>query len=155
MKKEQKIDLKKRALSRNKQNPEGWISLTTHTLSDDTLDELASIAQMLDKVGVSLELTRNENDSIGMDYDFLVLKINKEKYNRVMTRGAGRKADFNKKYDKYGKCTVAELQEKLRTMPKTKIAEELKCPRMTLYRIIKNINRMEPKNTMSIWHFTS
>ena len=153
MDQEKHINLKNRVIDTHKIND--WVSITTHTLSDSNLDELASIAKMLDKVGVSLEVTRNENSSAGLAYDFIILKVNKEKYNKVLTRQAGRKADFTEKYDKYGKCTVAELQEKLSCMTKTNIAKELGCSRMTLYRILKNIEVLSPDESTSIWHYTS
>lgn len=155
MKNSTQIDLKKRLENLNKQNLNGCVSFTTQALSEKNLDELAVISEMLEKVGISLEISRNENHGIGMDYDFIVLKANKEQYKKAMTRHAGRKADFNEKYDKYGKCTVAELEEKLKTMSKTKIAEELGCSRMTLYRIIKNITNLKPRGDVSIWHYTS
>ena len=88
-------------------------------------------------------------------YDFIVLKVNEEKYQNVKTRHAGRKADFERKYDTYGKCTVAELEEKLKKMKKTEIALDLGCSRMTLYRIIKNIEERKPAKDTSIWHYTS
>lgn len=155
MKKEYKIDLKARAESLRKKTSDGVVSITSQALNDKTLDELAMIATMLERVGVSLKLTRNENPATGSEYDFLTMKINMEKYNKVLTRGAGRKADFDGKYDKYGKCTVAELQEKLASMTKTGIAKELGCSRMTLYRIIKNIEILQPDENTSIWHYTS
>jgi len=86
---------------------------------------------------------------------FIALKINEDKYRSVMSRHAGRKADFDRKYDMYGKCTVAELEEKLLTMKKTEIAGELGCSRMTLYRIINNIAERNPAKDTSIWHYTS
>ncbi len=155
MKKEQKIDLSNRLMSTEKQKLNGWVSFTALTVNDKNLDELAAMAHMLKQVGVSIEVTRKENKEAGPEYDFIVLKINKEQYNKVLTRHAGRKADFNQKYDKYGKCTVAELQDKLQNMTKTKIAQELGCSRMTLYRILKNITKLNPAGDTSIWHYTS
>lgn len=155
MKKEQKIDLSNRLMSTEKQKLNGWVSFTALTVNDKNLDELAAMAHMLKQVGVSIEVTRKENKEAGSEYDFVVLKINKEQYYKVLTRHAGRKADFNQKYDKYGKCTVAELQDKLQNMTKTKIAQELGCSRMTLYRILKNIAKLNPAGDTSIWHYTS
>ncbi len=147
------IDLKSRRAGKSK--PDGWVSFTTQSLSEKNLDELAAFAGLLEKVGVSLEISRKESKGAGLEYDFIVLKVNEEQYKKAITRHAGRKADFNKKYDKYGKCTVAELEEKLNTMPKTKIAAELGCSRMTLYRILKNIELQHPAKDTSIWHYTS
>lgn len=153
MEQEKQINLKNRPIDNHNLN--GWVSFTTHALNENSLNELAAISEMLDRVGISLEISRKDNSNIGLDYDFIVLKVNKEQYKKSMTRYAGRKADFNKKYDKYGKCTVAELKEKLNTMTKTKIAEELGCSRMTLYRILKNITALSPEESRSIWHYTS
>lgn len=153
MEKEKRIDLKNRKKDSRELN--GWVSFTAYALNENSLDELAAISEMLDRVGISLEVSRKDNATSGLEYDFVVLKVNKEQYQKVMTRYAGRKANFNKKYDKYGKCTVAELQEKLTTMTKTGIAAELGCSRMTLYRIMKNIAIQNPASDTSIWHYTS
>ncbi len=153
MKEEKQIDLKNRIV--DKTNLNGWVSLTAHALSEKSLDELAVISGRLERMGISLEISRKENPDMGLNYDFIVLKINEEQYKKETTRHAGRKADFNEKYDKYGKCTVGELKEKLQTMSKTKIAEELGCSRMTLYRILKHIEELSPEETTSIWHYTS
>ena len=153
MEQRKQIDLKNRKKDDKELN--GWVSFTTHSLNEKNLDELAAISEMLDKAGISIEISRTDNDAVGMEYDFITIKVNKERYKKAMSRHAGRKADFNKKYDTYGRCTVAEIQEKLLSTTKTKIAEELGCPRMTLYRILKNIAKMEPDGKMSIWHFTS
>lgn len=145
----EKIDLAARAEKLNNGNSKGWVSFMAQTLNETNLDELALIAGMLEKVGVTIEVTRKEQ------YDFLTLKVDEDIYSKAMTRQAGRKPDFNEKYDKYGKCTVSELKEKLTTMTKTKIAQELGCSRMTLYRIIKNIELRNPPGETSVWHYTS
>jgi len=155
MKNEQVIDLKSRVLSLEKQSLNQWVSFTTQILDDKTLDELAVLAGMLERVGFTLEVARNQNNGLGLDYDFITVRVNEERYKHTVTRHAGRKADFNEKYDKYGKCTVAELKEKLLTTTKTQIADELGCSRMTLYRIIKNISSLNPAGDTSIWHYTS
>ena len=144
-----KINLAARTEKINSDKSKGWVSLMAQTLDESNLDELALIAGMLEKVGVTVAVTRKEQ------YDFLTLQVDKEAYAKAMTRQAGRKADFNAKYDKYGKCTVEELSMKLETMSKTKIAQELGCSRMTLYRIIKNIELRKPSKDTSIWHYTS
>ena len=155
MKNEQKIDLKQRLSELDEQSLNGSVAFTAQALSDSNLNELAVMAEMLERIGISVEINRKENSGTGLAYDFIVMKINEEKYKTAMTRHAGRKADFNKKYDTYGKCTVAELEEKLLVMSKTKIAQELGCSRMTLYRIIKNIAVQKPVGDTSIWHYTS
>ena len=135
--------------------PEGFISFTAQTLNDKKLDELAAFANLMERVGISVDITRNQNPETGLSYDFIVMKVDEEQYKAALTRKAGRKPDFNKKYDMYGKCTVGELQERLKTMTKSDIARELGCPRMTLYRILKNIAENHPDPETSIWHYTS
>ena len=150
-----KIDLKKRLQTIEAKKLKGLVSFTAGELSEANLDELAFLAEKLEKIGISLEITRKKSSETETGYDFVVLKVNEDRYQSAMTRHAGRKADFNEKYDKYGKCTVEELREKLKTMPKTKIAQELGCSRMTLYRILENIEKRNPAGEISIWHFTS
>lgn len=150
-----KIDLKKRYEEADKKLLNGWTSFTVGELNDKTLDELALISEMLEKVGVELEITRKTKTEKNIGYDFVVLKVNIDKYLAATTRHAGRKANFEGKYDAYGKCTVEELNKKLKTYSKTKIAQELGCSRMTLYRILKNIELRNPDGDTSIWHYTS
>ena len=150
-----KIDLKSRLSSGDKSSLKGLASFTVSELSESNLDELALLSEKLEKMGVSLEITRKKNKENGISYDFVVMKLNEEKYRSATTRHAGRKADFEKKYDAYGKCTVAELQEKLQVMSKTDVAKELGCSRMTLYRILNNISKRNPAGDTSIWHYTS
>lgn len=152
---DRKIDLKQRYMQLDKKDLNGWTSFTVTELNEKNLDELSCFAQMLEKVGVELEITRKKNSESDIGYDFVVLKVNEEKYRAATTRHAGRKADFEGKYDTYGKCTVAELKERLLSESKTKIAQELGCSRMTLYRIIKNITLRNPAGDTSIWHYTS
>ena len=51
-----KIDLKKRVTDKSMQEMDGFVSFTTHMLNEKNLDELASISELLDKVGISLEI---------------------------------------------------------------------------------------------------
>lgn len=155
MKTEQKIDLKQRLSEVDIKSLNGWVSLTVASLNESSLNELAAISNMLDKIGISLDIIRKENEDTNLKYDRIVMKVNEEKYQAAKTRHAGRKADFNRKYDTYGKCTVGELEYKLQTMKKTEIAKELGCSRMTLYRIINNISERKPAKDTSIWHYTS
>lgn len=152
---ESKINLKQRLSKIEDRNLNGWVSFTAGELSERSLDELAVIGDKLEKMGIALEVTRKKNAETGIGYDFVVLKVNEEKYQSATTRHAGRKADFESKYDSYGKCTVAELQEKLKSCTKTQIAQELGCSRMTLYRILKNIELRNPAGDTSVWHYTS
>jgi len=152
---EQKIDLKQRLKNADTKLLNGLVSFTAGELSENSLNELAMISEMLDRVGITLEVTRKKNGETEVAYDFIVLKVNEEKYHTVKTRHAGRKADFENKFDKYGKCTVEELSNKLQTMSKTQISQELGCSRMTLYRVLKNIELRNPSGDTSIWHYTS
>ena len=149
MNNDNKLDLKQRLSEIDIKSLNGLTSFSVAELSDKTLDELAFFADRLEKVGISLEIIRKTG------FDFVILNMNKEKYQATTTRHAGRKADFESKYDNYGKCTVRQLKEKLNSTSKTKIAEELGCSRMTLYRIIKNIEQRNPDGDTSIWHYTS
>jgi len=151
----EQIDLKKRLVTLDAQSLNGMVSFTAGQLSEHNLDELAVFAERLERIGIFLEITRKYNTESGLGYDFIVLKVNEEKYQSSMTRHAGRKADFDQKYDKYGKCTVDELKDKLTKMSKTEIAKELGCSRMTLYRILNNISSRKPDGETSIWHYTS
>lgn len=151
----EKIDLKQRVSGIDVVSLNGMVSFTAGQLSERNLDEMAMLAKYLERIGISVEITRKENTESSLGYDFIVIKVNEEKYQSSMTRHAGRKADFDEKYDKYGKCTVAELEEKLSKMSKTEIAKELGCSRMTLYRILKNISERQPDKETSIWHYTS
>ena len=139
----------------NNKDFNGLISFTAQPLTDTSLEELNTMSELLKKVGVSLETTRKQNVGLGLEYDYITIKLDKEKYNEAVTRHAGRKADFEEIYDKYGKCTVGELLNKLQSMSKSKIAQELGCSRMTLYRILKNIEVRKPSKDTSIWHYTS
>ena len=133
----------------------GLVSFTAQPINDTGLEELCQMAELLKKVGVSLETTRKTNIGLGLEYDYVTIQLDMEKYNDVLTRHAGRRADFEKKYDTYGKCTVEELKNRLKNTSKTKIAQELGCSRMTLYRILKNIELRKPADDTSIWHYTS
>ena len=71
-----KIDLKKRYEEADKKLLNGWTSFTVGELNDKTLDELALISEMLEKVGVELEITRKTKTEKNIGYDFVVLKVN-------------------------------------------------------------------------------
>ena len=150
-----RIDLKRRLQITDNKKLKGVVSFTVGELNETSLDELAFFADKLEKIGISLEITRKKNTENSIGYDFVVMKLNEEKYRSATTRHAGRKADFEEKYDKYGKCTVDELREMLKTMSKTDVAKELGCSRMTLYRILNNISMRNPAGDTSIWHYTS
>ncbi len=149
------MDLENRSQKNKHKKLNHWVSFTAQPLSEENLDELATINELLKQVGVSVTITRNENAATGFSYDFLVLKVNKEQFTHAKKRGAGRKANFDAKHEKYGKCTVTELRELLQSRKKTEIAEKLGCSRMTLYRIVKNIEARNPEADTSIWHYTS
>lgn len=150
-----KIDLKSRRLDKEKKVQTGSVSLPVYLLDEKTLDEMARLADVFERVGISLNIERYENTGLTSSYDMLRIKVNEEQYKKVTTRHAGRKQNFIEMHEKYKACTVAELKEYLDTMTKIKIAALLGCSRMTLYRIIKNIEKYEPEDYMSIWHYTS
>ena len=150
-----RIDLKNRLNEEKKPKGDGYISFISHTLSESKLDELAYLSVLLDKVGISLNVDRYTDTEKGPDYDIISLQVNLEHYRKLLTRCAGRKPNFEEKYSKYQKCTVEQLQEKLIRQSKTQIAQELGCSRMTLYRIIKNVEKLSPDGNISIWHYTS
>ncbi|MBE5950170.1 MAG: hypothetical protein E7260_01105 [Lachnospiraceae bacterium] len=124
-------------------------------MDDRLLGELSKLSGVLEKVGIFLSVDRHFNDENKPQYDLLRVKVEEEHYKKIVTRNAGRKQNFIEKYEKYRACTVEELNFLLASMTKTKIAESLGCSRMTLYRIIKNIEKYEPEGNMSVWHYTS
>ena len=80
---EQKIDLKQRLKNTDTKLLNGLVSFTAGELSEKNLNELALISELLDRVGISLEVTRKINKETKFAYDFIVLKVNEEKYQSV------------------------------------------------------------------------
>lgn len=115
-------------------------------ISEQNIHELAILKEYLGKVGITVNAVRYPQT------DILSFSIQKETYEKVVNRNAGRKKDYNMN-KRYKSCTVAQLDEKIKTMKKQDIINELGCPKMTFYRILKNID-WEAKD-MSIWEFTS
>jgi len=150
-----RIDLGKRLKEEKKSKGEGYVSLPSYPLSESKLDDLAYLSALLEKAGISLSVDRHTDAERGPDYDIITLAVHTERYNKVITRHAGRKPNFEEKYNKYRECTVTELKEKLTKQSKTRIAEELGCSRMTLYRILKNVEKLSADGEVSIWHYTS
>ena len=149
------IDLKNRCKHTEKQKEISSVSVPVYLLDETSLDEVAGISELLDKVGISIQIDRYEDSETLSSYDMLRFKVSTEQYKKAMTRHAGRKQNFIEKCEKYKACTVGELKEYRNNTTKVKIAEELGCSRMTLYRIIKNIAKYHPEDHMSIWHYTS
>lgn len=108
---------------------------------------LQELSGILDKVGVSLDLSATHGHkmlSISIDYDT---------YNRVTGRGAGRKKDPDMA-DRYRPCTVSKLNKLLNSgKKKSEIIEYLGCPKMTFYRILKNMEGAPAR--ASIWDYTT
>lgn len=150
-----KIELKNRRLDKEKSLQTDSVSLPVYLMDEKTLDEVARLSEVLERVGISLHIERHENTGLTSSYDMLRIKVNEEKYKKITTRYAGRKQNFIEKHKKYKACTVEELKGYLETMTKTKTAALLGCSRMTLYRMIKNIEKYGPEGYMSIWHYTS
>jgi len=139
--------------------PESRISnytSVTCSISEDSAQELAILKDYLYKVGISVKATRYEST------DVLTFIIDKEKYDKVVKRGAGRKKDY-KLEEKYKKCTVSELKKMIETMKKSDIIKELGCPKRTFYNILNNIKEAEEFLDAeyeqgcdpSIWDYTS
>ena len=145
MKDENEIELKlKREVNKSLDD----YVLVSCNIPKDT-HELAVLKELLGKVGITMSASH------GSYSDMLSFRIDYETFDKVTSRGAGRKKDITMK-NRYKECTVAELKEKLKTMKKSEIIEDLGCPSMTFYRILKNINLDdESDQDMSIWHFTS
>lgn len=150
-----KIDLKNRSANNENTISVSSVSLPVYLLNEKTLDEMARLSEVLEKVGVSLNIERYENTELTSSHDTLHIKVNEEQYKKITTRYAGRKQNFIEMHEKYKVCTVEELKEYLSKMTKTKTAALLGCSRMTLYRVIRNIEKYEPEGDMSIWHYTS
>ena len=66
----------------------GLVSFTAQPLNDAGLEELNRMADLLKKVGVSLETTRKENAGLGLEYDYITIKLDEEKY-KGNCRGSG------------------------------------------------------------------
>ena len=121
-------------------------------------NELALLQALLKKVGIELcAFEYAESDTL-----LLTFRIDLTTYNRKTTRKAGRKISYNKVQERgYSPCTIGELRERLKAKPqKTTLAAELGCPRITLYRIIKNLDAEDwyegddYLQTRSIWNYT-
>lgn len=115
-------------------------------ISEQNIHELAVLKEYLGKVGIMVNAVRYPQT------DILSFSINKETYEKVVNRNAGRKKDYHMN-ERYKSCTVTQLEEKMKIMKKQAIINELGCPKMTFYRILKNIDW--EKKDMSIWEFTS
>ena len=150
-----RIDLESRNKGKNNHSRSDYVTLLSYRINEKTLDELADLAEVLEKVGISLSVDRYETAENESGYDIVTFKVNEEQYKKITNRYAGRKRNFIEKYEKYALCTVKELREYLDRMSKTEIAALLGCSRMTLYRIIQNIEELKPEEDSSIWHYTS
>ena len=151
MEKGKEIKLEKTSEARES----NYASIICH-ISEDGIHELATLKDYLLKVGISMRATRYESA------DILTFMIDKEKYEKVVKRGAGRKKDYSME-EKYKKCTVSELKKMLETMKKSDIIKELECPKRTFYNILNNIKEAEEfldaeyeqGYDPSIWDYTS
>lgn len=139
----------------NKDDRIDHIAIACH-IPDDKIHELAILNEHLERVGISIRVTRHDVT------DILSFKINNESYKKATCRGAGRKKDHDMAA-RYKECSVAELKVKLSTMKKSEIIKELGCPKATFYRILKNLKAYEsdydnPPSWIekdSIWIYTS
>ena len=130
--------------------------LTCNQITDKELSSLQQINDILQEYGLSIENVDTKNATgiyISLDQNKLAAKTR---------RNAGRKHNQDDFETKYTPCTVEELRELLKTTKKTELAEMLKCPRMTLYRVIKNIETRgyfgektpDCFTSSSIWEYT-
>ena len=73
----------------------------------------ALLRKFLKRAGIDSKLQMPSSDALS-GYGYLTFIINLEKYNKVLTRKAGRKRCYNKE-DTFGyaPCTISELHEKL------------------------------------------
>lgn len=123
-------------------------------LEDDTLNNLIAISKLLERLGVSLSIDRYPASDEPSRL-FLKIQIDEDQFHFATNRNAGRKKDLTME-SRYKHCTVAELREMQKDMRKTDIANELGCPRMTLYRIFKNLETADNVcDDDSIWSYTS
>lgn len=115
--------------------------------SEREIHDLAVLKEYLDKVGIEMNLSKYPS---GYTLSF---GIDKNEYDRVVKRNAGRKKDYDMA-DRYKDCKVSELKKKLKTMKKTEIIKELGCPKTTFYRLLKVLPIDEDwADDCSIWNF--
>lgn len=152
--KQEKIDIKNRTYDDHRNNV--YMSFILHQVDEETYDNIAMLQDYLGRMGIEFDVTHYtpEDGNDGRPFDIMAINIDQEKFNTYATRKAGRKFDRNKE-ERYKPCTVIELNNMLATMKKSEIAEYLGCPRMTLHRIIKNLEGHNFDPESSIWYYTS
>ena len=70
-----KINLKQRIAETERQSLNGLVSFTAQKLNENSLNELAALAELLEKIGITLDVTRKNNSDTGISYDLVVLKL--------------------------------------------------------------------------------
>lgn len=124
------------------------------SLREHTIEDLACLNSLLKDVGIELNLKTMKSD--GYEHNMLSININSDTYINKVKRHAGRRMDANK-HGKFKECNVMEFKEMLETMKHREIIADLKCPRATFYRILRNLRELDDwdDNTMSIWFYTA
>lgn len=148
------IDLSLKKPIHPKQCPSHIILSIQSSLHEHTIEDLACLNSLLKKVGIELNLKTVKSD--GYEHNLLRISIDSDTYINRTTRHAGRCMDANK-HGRYKECSVMEFKEMLDTMKHREIIAELKCPRATFYRILKNLRELDDwdNNTISIWFYTA
>ena len=128
------------------------VACSISNMFPENIHELAILQEYLAKVGISLSVTKHEYT------DIMSFVIDFDTFDKVTGRNAGRKKDRTMG-KRYKECTVSELKTKLQTMKNCDIIAELECPKITFYRIMKNIKSAENEGYISdndsIWEYTS
>ena len=70
-----------------------YISFPVYSLDEKTMQGLAELSEILEKVGVLVSVDRVERPGASA-YDMFRLKVNEEQYRKITTRNAGRKQNF-------------------------------------------------------------
>ena len=124
------------------------------SLREHTIEDLACLNSLLKDVGIELNLKTMKSD--GYEHNMLSININSDIYINKVKRHAGRHMDANN-HGRYKECSVIEFKEMLETMKHREIIADLKCPRATFYRILRNLRELDDwdDNTMSIWFYTA
>lgn len=135
-------------------------------ITEDELKTLSILKEVLKKSGIDLRVTHYVDEYFEEEKNGIYISFKEKKVAEKITRNAGRKKDYSM-FEKYKECTVSELKTKLDSgMKKSEIIAELRCPKATFYRILKNIEKIDVLYTTepdemadhlnrSIWLYTS
>ena len=107
-----------------------WMYIYEQYLTKDQTDAIKEMNSILSRVGCEIRLEAAKEGTPPI----LLLNYDKEKAEKVITRGAGRK--LNCSIDIWS-MTVGELRERIKQSNHSKVASELGINRSTLYRKLK------------------